>query len=104
MTPNPRRAIIAFTDTDAVSEDWTWFLFSLRRACRDTGVVVVSAGPGVDEVVVGPGPPVSVAPFRHRRRGYVFVQDDRAPQLESYDQVRVVLEHASEYFGLALRR
>jgi hypothetical protein len=103
VNATPRRAIVAFTDTEDVSDDWTWFLHDLRAACAGSGIVVASAAPGADQVAAGPGAPVDIAEFRHRRRGYVFVEDGRAPRFQPYDQARVVLERASEYFGLSLR-
>jgi hypothetical protein len=98
VSATPRRAIVAFTDTEDVSEDWTWFFHDLRTACAGTGIVVASAGPGVDRVAA-----VDITPFRARRRGYVFFEDGREPRFQPYDQARIVLERASEYFGLRLR-
>lgn len=102
------RAIIAFTDREAVSEDWNWFFGDLLEACKGTDIFVVHAGPGQTQVAVGPRDrplaTIDLSPHRGHRHGYLFVEAGREARYEKYDQSFVVLEKASEYFHTTLSR
>jgi hypothetical protein len=102
----PWRAIVAFSDTDAVSDDWSWFYSEIRAAGAAAGVGVRYAGPEVDEVAIDmPGAPaarVDITPFRHHAHGYVLAEEGREPHYQPYDQPTVVLRAAAEYFGTDL--
>lgn len=95
------RAIVAFTDTDDVSDDWNWFYGDIRDACAGTDVHVAYAEPGVDEVVVGPAR-VGIAEFRVHRKGYLFMESGRETVFVPYDQSRITLQRAAEHFGTDL--
>lgn len=100
------RAIVAFNETDDVSEDWSWFYSDVREACDGTDVFVVYAGPGVQEVEIAPNDEtvtrVSIAEFRSEPRGYLFMESGRETRFQEYDQSQILLRQASDYFGTDL--
>ena len=97
---SPWRAIIAFSDTDSVSDDWSWFYSEIRDAGAAAGYEVRYAGPAVDGVAIErAGATVDVTAFRHHRHGYVLAAQDREPEFQPYDQPAVVLDAAARYFG-----
>lgn len=95
----PWRVVVAFNDTEPVSDDWSWFYSQLRDACRDTGVRVAHDPAGTQ---APPASLVDLEPFREHRLGYVLAEEGREPRFVPYDTPHVVLGAVSDYFGLEL--
>ena len=100
------RAIIAI-NTSEISEDWNWFFDDIRKACEGKGIQVVHADSGYQTIRIGPEEqPVAIdlSVYAEFRKGYLFVETGRQYLFQAYDQSDVVLEEASNYFGIELRR
>lgn len=106
------RAIVAFTDTEAVSEDWNWFLQDIRNAvdraeaAEGVEIQVIYAGPGVKTVVIGPRDTplarIDIGRYREHGKGYLFIENERRIDFHPYGQSADTLRAASEYFGVGL--
>ncbi len=96
---DPWRVVVAFNDSEVVSDDWSWYYSELRTACRGAGVSVAHEPAGTQDP---PASLVDLAPFRAHRLGYVLAAEGREPRFVPYDVPRVVLGAVSEYFGVEL--
>jgi hypothetical protein len=97
----PWRVVVAFNDSDHVSDDWSWYYSELRDACRGTGVHVAHEPAGTHDP---PASLVDLEPFREHRLGYILAEEGQEPRFVPYDVPRVVLGAVSEYFGIELTR
>lgn len=101
-------AIVAFTDTGAVSEDWNWFLDDIRKAAAAAkeDIQVVHAGPGVKTVVIGPEDAplarIDIGRYRKHSKGYLFIENGRETLYQPYGQSADTLRAASGYFGVGV--
>jgi len=91
------RVVIAFNDTEAVSDDWSWYYSELRDAGRAAGLHVAHDPVGTQDP---PASLVDLEPYRSHGLGYVLAEEGREPRFVPYDVPRVVLGAVSEYFGL----
>ncbi len=48
------RAIITFTDTNQISEDWNWFYYDIEEACKEKSIFLSHSQLNNDYVDVGP--------------------------------------------------
>jgi hypothetical protein len=101
------RAIIAFTNTDKVSEDWNWFYGDITDACLNKGIYVAHAEVNDNYVDVGPlGKPIlqiNISKYTMEyTSGYLFLEKGRKIQYFKYDLSNETLRKASKYFKLDL--
>lgn len=101
------RAIVAFTETEEVGEDWSWFFSDIEKACEPFDIAVVYIPPYQDTISIkGPegSETVDISDFRKYHRGYLFITPNKPIQYQPYNQSYLALENASIYFGLNLKR
>jgi len=100
------RAIIAFTDTEKVSEDWNWFYADIKNACEKKGILVIHAGPQDKRVAIGPADEpftvIDISDYFKHGKGYLFVVKGKEMEYQKYDQSFIVLKKAAGYFGVSL--
>jgi uncharacterized protein YgiM (DUF1202 family) len=98
-----RFAVIAFTDTNDVSEDWNWFFHDITVAFKGSNVHVVHS---TNEPLAPIGP--SSAPFdivdigdyiKKHGSGYLCYKNGEVVFLE-YDTSDVTIRKAKEFFGM----
>jgi len=97
-----RFAVIAFTDTDDVSEDWNWFFHDVNTAFKDTDIHITHAA---KEPYLAIGPPA--APFdiidmgKYMKRygsGYLCYKNGEIKYV-AYDTSDETIRIAKEFFG-----
>lgn len=101
------QAIIAFTNTDEVSEDWNWFYGDITDACINKGIFVAHSKVNNKYVDVGPtGKPIfqiDISEYTtEHTSGYLFLEKDRKIKYFNYDQSHETLLKADKYFKLNL--
>ncbi len=98
-----RFAVIAFTDTSDVSEDWNWFFHDITVAFKGSNVHVVHS---TNEPLAPIGP--SSAPFdivdigeyiKKHGCGYLCYKNGEVTLL-AYDTSDVTIKKAKEFFGM----
>jgi hypothetical protein len=107
MLTRPKwRAIVAFTDSDTVSEDWNWFFGDILTACKGKTIFVIHAGPQNKQIVIGPKDNpmafVDISGYFEHHKGYIFMEDGREVKYQPYDESSSVLTAASDYFKINL--
>lgn len=107
--PKGWRAIVAFTSTEAVSEDWNWFYEDIRKAAhgmKDANIQVIYAGPNDRLVVIGPADAplatIDIGEYFAHGKGYLFMENGRDIRYQPYGQSADTLREASDYFGIRL--
>ena len=101
------RAIIAFSNTNEVSEDWNWFFNDIENACKNKGIYVIYAGPDDNKVKIGEGKkPLAVIDISkyllEKEIGYLFIENGEKIIFQEYNYVSIVLENASNFFNIEL--
>jgi hypothetical protein len=107
MEDKPKwRAIIAFSDTDSVSEDWNWIYSDIQTACQDKDIFVIYAGPENKHIPIGPKEEplsiIDISMYYKYGNGYIFAESGREMKYQEYSLSNKILESASEYFGISL--
>ncbi len=100
------RAIIAFSETDSVSEDWNWIYSDIRVAGQNKDIFVIYAGPKNKHIPIGPKEEplsiIDISTYFKYKNGYIFAESGREMRYQEYGLSNQILKSASEYFGISL--
>lgn len=100
------KAIVAFNNSESISEDWSWFYGDIIEACQGKGIYVLHVQDGQSKVSIGPKiEPVAVVDITSflddHEMGYLFIAEGQKIKYQEYNMPDIVLEKASEYFGIS---
>ncbi|MCP4136913.1 MAG: SH3 domain-containing protein [bacterium] len=103
-----RKAIIVFTDTDDVSEDWNWFYSDIMDACKGKNIYVSHSQLNKNMVPIGPREHpydfIDIATYlKTKQAGYLFIHNKKI-KYEVYDLSDFTLDKAGKFFKQKLKR